>query len=287
MPNDSETTLKILVERNVEPLASVLTASPNLRAKFFANPTRAIGRNLPPAKYWEYGDTYRWWRWIKRYRWRRKIRGRLAQAILLAIAKEIKNKKLSSAVNTDAVFEDFFAPIVRVSQRSFTSVFVLSWAAFGAGLGLIASGVYVAIHHPSSGDSAVVASIFGASGAVSALGAVFAMAKEGIRDAALDNARLRAVLTGFATQLGQLRAVAERPLDEQLTRPTKLAPIKEINADIGRSMKAALDMIPSPSLVRARADQTKTKTATTPRRRSQSSETNAKKQASSSKRTGG
>lgn len=47
--------LEMVVEPHVEPLASVLTATPALRAKLFANPTRAIGSNLPPAKYWEYG----------------------------------------------------------------------------------------------------------------------------------------------------------------------------------------------------------------------------------------
>jgi hypothetical protein len=112
---------------------------------------------------------------------------------------------------------------------------------------LIGSGVYIAIYPPSSGNSTVVASVFGGSGAVSALGAVYAMAKEGIRDAALDHARLRAVLTGFATQLGQLRAVAERPLEEQLSSRLDLEPIEKINDDITKSMEAALKMIPSPT----------------------------------------
>jgi len=259
--------LALFVDANVERLASVLTATPNLRAKFFAKPTRTVGGNLPPAKYWEYGDAFRWWRWIKRYRWRRKIRARLAQAVLLKIAEQIEDRKLSSAVNTDAVFEDFFAPIVRVSQRSFTSVFALSWAAFFAGLGLIASGVYIAIHPPSSGDSTVVASVFGGSGAVSALGAVFAMAKEGIRDAALDHARLRAVLTALATQLGQLRAVAERPVEE-LGTPLDLTPVEKINSEITRAMKAALEMIPSPGAVRAQDATAKVEpTSKSPRRR--------------------
>ena len=36
------------------------------------------------------------------------------------------------------------------------------------------------------------------------------MARSGIREAAGDHARLRVVLTGFATELGQLRALSER-----------------------------------------------------------------------------
>lgn len=247
----------------VERLATVLTATPNLRAKFFANPTRAIGRNLPPVKYWEYGDDYGWLSWIKRYRWHRKLRALLAEAIVLKIAERVSNKQLSSTVNTDAVFEDFFAPIVRVSQRSFTSVFVLSWAAFLAGLGLIGSGVYVALTPQASVDSTVVATVFGGSGAVSALGAVFAMAKEGIRDAALDHARLRAVLTGFATQLGQLRAVAERPV-EQLAKPPDLEPVERINKDITKSMEAALKMIPSPGEARVQEAKAKAQSSSAP-----------------------
>jgi hypothetical protein len=212
---------------------------------FFANPTRAIGKSLPPAKYWEYEEPDRLWRWIRRYRWRRAVRASLAQKIVLKIATQIEGKKLSSAVNTDAVFQDFFAPIVRVSQRTFTSVFFLSWAAFLAGLALIASGVVIAIRHPSSGDATVTASVFGGSGAISALGSVYALATQGIREAALDHARLRAVLTAFATQLGQLRAVAERPVEELRQAPVDLKPYKDLNVAITEAMVAALQAMPS------------------------------------------
>jgi hypothetical protein len=246
--------IREVVDRDRGSLAGVLTATPNLRAKFFANPTKTVGSNLPPTKYWDYGDgVYPLWQWIKRYRWRRRVRACLAQAILEEIASQIKDNKLSSTVNTDAVFEDFFAPIVRVSQRSFTSVFALSWAAFAAGLVLIGFGVYIAVHPPSSGNSTVVATVFGGSGAISALGAVFAMATRGIRDAALDHARLRAVLTALATQLGQLRAIAERPV-EDLGKAIDLKPVEEINSDITRAMESALKMIPSPSEAHAEAE---------------------------------
>src|SRR5712691_5384044 len=116
-------------------LADLLTATPGLRAKLFANPTKEVGRQLPPKKYWNYGT--KWWRW----RARRRARVSLASNILLHIAEDVSSKKLASTVNTDAVFEEFFAPIVKVSQRSFNSVFLLSWGAFVAGLGLIGAGV--------------------------------------------------------------------------------------------------------------------------------------------------
>jgi hypothetical protein len=254
-----------VVEQDFQELATVLTATPNLRAKFFANPTRAIGKNLPPGKYWDYGDDYDWSSWFKRYRWRRKVRARLAERILLTIAADIADNKLSSTVNTDAVFEDFFAPIVRVSQRSFTSVFLLSWAAFFAGLTLIGFGIYIAIAPPSGTNSTVVSTVFGGSGAISALGAVYAMATQGIRDAALDHARLRAVLTGFATQLGQLRALAERPASEQ-ANPVEVKPVVMLNSAITSAMQAALAMIPSPAQAKA-AGATEQRATATKRRR--------------------
>jgi hypothetical protein len=234
-----------VVEKGFQDLATVLTATPSLRAKFFADPTRAIGKNLPPGKYWDYGDNYKWRSWFKRYRWRRTVRARIAERILFTIADEIRENKLSATVNTDAVFEDFFAPIVRVSQRSFTSAFWLSWAAFVAGLTLIGFGIYVAIEPPASGNSTVVSTVFGGSGAISALGAVYAMATQGIREAALDHARLRAVLTGFATQLGQLRAIAEQPAAER-SKPFDVNTVGKINDAITKAMQAALTMIPSP-----------------------------------------
>ena len=33
-------------------LATILTASPNLRAKLFANPTKVVGKQIPRRKYW-------------------------------------------------------------------------------------------------------------------------------------------------------------------------------------------------------------------------------------------
>jgi hypothetical protein len=236
-------------------LTTLLTATPNLRAKFFANPTRQVGRILPPAKSWDYyrkpgrGMWFRPFNWYAPYRYRNE-RAELAKGILDEITQRVADQKITASVNTDSVFEEYFAPIVKVSQRSFASVYALSIAAFVVGISLIGIGAYIAIS-PKSGanspNSTVVASVFGGSGAISSLGAVFAMARKGIREATLDHARVRVVLTAFATQLGQLRAIIEAPpgrmvgiTADQLTIDNAAA----LNGSIAESMKAALAGIP-------------------------------------------
>jgi hypothetical protein len=150
----------------------------------------------------------------------------------------VENQSLSSSINTDTVFDEFFSPIVKVSQRSYTSVYLLSWSAFIIGVVLIGVGTYVGVHPPKGVDGTIVASIFGGSGAVSALGSVFALAVNGIRQATSDLARVRVVLTAFATQLGQLRAQFEGS-STSTTQPT-FGSIIQLNQAIGTAMDGAL-----------------------------------------------
>jgi hypothetical protein len=89
----------------------------------------------------------------------------------------VKEGDLSSTVNTDSVFEDYFRPIVRASELGFNTMFALSIGVFLVGVGLIVAGVYIAIESPAGTNSTVVANIFVGSVAVSALGSVFAMPK--------------------------------------------------------------------------------------------------------------
>jgi hypothetical protein len=244
------------IKDEAETLATLLTATTNLRARFFANPAREAGKSLPPVKYWNYPPPpgWRWlpWYWYgSPFRYRNERR-RLAEAVLEQMIGKVGDQKITAAVNTDSVFEEYFAPIVKVSQRSFTSVYLLSIAAFVAGLGLIGVGTYIAVSPRSGTNSTVVASVFGGSGAISALGAVYAMATKGIRDATLDHARVRVVLTAFATQIGQLRAIIERsPGDEKQTIEVMITQAGTLNQSIKTSMEAALVGIPSPVQIAA------------------------------------
>jgi hypothetical protein len=222
-------------------LAVLLTATPGLRAKLFANPTKQVGRSLPPAKYWDYGVTTNL---PGLHHWRLRIeRRKLAERVLKEVASEIERHELAATVNTDAVFEEFFAPIVKASQWSFSSVTFLSWATFFAGVGLIGAGVWIALAPPANVNPTVMSSIFGGAGATSALGAVYANVKQGIREATVDVARLRMVLTAFATQLGQLRALAEVPPDKANPKPPDLGQIEKINDAITTVTDAALNQM--------------------------------------------
>ena len=221
-------------------LAALLTATPSLRAQFFGNPIRAIGKALPPSKYWAYeggSSMLLPWFWYQPLRYR-KARRALAKAVFDKVAGQVENQKLSSSINTDSVFDEFFSPIVRASQRSFTSVYVLSWAAFVIGVGLIGIGTFIGIHPPKGINGTVVSSVFGGSGAVSALGSVFGMAVNGIRQATSDLARVRVVLTAFATQLGQLRAQFEGS-STSTTQPT-FGSVIALNQAIGEAMGGAI-----------------------------------------------
>jgi hypothetical protein len=97
---------------------------------------------------------------------------------------------------------------------------------------------------PGDTNSTVVGSVFGGSGTIAALGSVYAMATRGIREATIDHARLRMVLTAFATQLGQLRAYAERPPDKD--HLPDVPDITALNEAIGAAMVGALQLVPSP-----------------------------------------
>lgn len=236
------------VNNDAEILSALLIATPNLRARFFANPTRQAGKNLPPAKSWDYrpsGSAWLPWNWYgSPFRYRRE-RALLAKSILRTIKSQAQGGEIAASVNTDSVFEEYFAPIVKVSQQGFTSVFFLSIAAFIAGISLIVVGTFLAVSPRTGTNSTVVSSIFGGSGAISALGAVYAMATRGIREATLDHARVRLVLTAFATQLGQLRTIIEKP------PPQNIRDAKVLNDAIEKSMIAALDGIPSPVELKA------------------------------------
>jgi hypothetical protein len=227
-------------------LAELVTATPSARAAFFSDPIRAIASLLPPPKFWDYGKTMsektKRWYWLPWYWYRplyyRRERQALAMQIFDKVGAKVAGRTLASSINTDSVFEEFFAPIVRASQRSYMSVNFLSWGAFVIGVALIGIGVYVGVDPPKGIDGTIVASVFGGSGAISALGSVYGMSVNGIRQATSDLARVRVVLTSFATQLGQLRALYEG--SSTSTRVPTVDGVSQLNKAIEAAMTAAL-----------------------------------------------
>ena len=114
------------IEDDAKIITTLLLSTPSLRARFFANPTREVGKSLPPAKSWNYSrPAWAWLPWFwpgspARYRQERK---RLAKAILTNIETEVANSTIKASVNADSVFEEYFAPVITVSQRSFAAVY--------------------------------------------------------------------------------------------------------------------------------------------------------------------
>jgi len=178
-----------------------------------------------------------WFPWFHPLRYR-AARRTLAKEVFDKVAGQVVDHTLLSSINTDSVFDEFFSPVVRASQRSYTSIYLLSWAAFVIGVGLIGIGTYIGIHPPKGIDGTTVASVFGGSGAVSALGSVFGMAVSGIRQATSDLARVRVVLTAFATQLGQLRAQFEGSSTGATLPP--FSNVVALNQAIGEAMGSAI-----------------------------------------------
>jgi hypothetical protein len=239
-------------------LATLMTATPGLRAKLFTNPTKQVSKNLPSDGRWNYDPGKKGTdpsNPIPAIRFpfgdaaarRRASRARLYREVIGAISADVTDGKLQTTVNTDAIFEEYFAPLVRVSQRSLRQVLLLTWLAFAAGLALIGAGVWIAVDPPKNVNSTLVASIFGTGGAASTLGAMYARSKQGIREATLDVVKLRMVLTGFATQLGQLRSIAEAPISpvssagqEVATSSSSLDSIRKVNTDITGTVAAAI-----------------------------------------------
>jgi hypothetical protein len=71
------------------------------------------------------------------------------------------------------------------------------------------------------------------------------MAKRGIREATPDHTRVRLVLTAFATQLGQLRSLAERPRDNDADYPfdSALEQLRLVNEAIATTLESANGML--------------------------------------------
>lgn len=241
------------VQTASDTLVTLLTASPSLRAEFFADPDKAVQSHLPSPKNWDSGLDPTWlgFNWFAqrirvRRLCRRLYRARLGKAVLEEIANRVKHENLSATINTEAIYEEYFAPAVHASQRSFDWTIRLSVSVFLIGCLMIVSGVVVALHPVKGVDSTILASIFGGSGAISALGGVYATVLRGMSGATTDHTKLRLVLTGFATELGQLRGCVENISADGVPKTlTDLTKINQVNASINKLMKDATSLIPS------------------------------------------
>lgn len=200
-------------------IALQIAANPDLRARFLKNPGAMIADAVPAERFGLGADRH-----TKRLR--RQV---LAE---VSVAMEKKPETASSA-HAEAVMRQFFREAIRNPELSFVSILWLSVATFAVGAALVVAGLVMVSVGDESTRNAVIAGVFGGSGVVGALGSVYTLARRGVSTANCDHAQIRLVLSGFATELGHLRAIDLNNSDD----------VRAINDRIGEAVSRAVDLI--------------------------------------------
>jgi hypothetical protein len=200
-------------------IARQIVSSPRQRAKLFDDPRAAVAEAVPtkgPFGLTVDPDTKE-----------------LRRQVLEKIPNEMKKGEKASSVHADAVIEQFFQEAIRNPELSFLSILGLSIATFLVGLALIAVGLARVFVGDVTTQEAVIASLFAGGGFAGALGSIYTLTRTGVSLANARHAQLRLILTGFATELGHLRAFELKELDK----------IEEVNGKIREAMKEAVNLI--------------------------------------------
>ena len=190
-----------------EQVKNLIVQNAKLRADYFRNPGKVLAWAEP----------------------RRGLLGRISPASLItrdrraalgnAIELSIGNDpRLMSA--REATFEQnaFLHGALRNPQRTFTAILALSCLAFLTGIGLLAGAFLAAFLGDGTTEKALLGGLSGAGGAVTTLAAIFTLSIDSIRRASGDNAQLRLILTDFATEIANCRAIPiKTPEDAQQT----------------------------------------------------------------------
>ncbi len=211
--------------------AEQIAANPAIRARYLKDPYAAVEQAVParpplglgilgPLRILSPGVD--------------KETKQLREEVLAAVTEVTKDEpETASMRHAEAVMEQFFQAAIRNPERSFLSILGMSGLTFVVGLALVGVGVYVGLAGGDTTQDTVVASVFGGAGVFGALGSVYALARRGVSLANSNHAQIRLVLTGFATELGHLRA-----LDLQ-----EFGQVSEVNQKIREAMKAAVELI--------------------------------------------
>jgi hypothetical protein len=220
-PEDLKEGAEMAERRDVDhvAIAKAIVGTPALREKFFENPNTALARALPSQRWHGVGvdgDT-------------RENRRRVLEQIGDAIREM---PEAASGARSRAVTRQFFGEAIRNPVWSFWAILGLSLATFGVGAALIISGLIMAWTGDDSTRETVIAGVFGGSGVVGTLGAVFKMASGGVSRANATHAQIRVILAGFATELGHLRAIK---VDEDNSLAFKVN--KEIESAVDRTVR--------------------------------------------------
>ncbi len=147
-------------------------------------------------------------------------------------AKVKDNAEMASTVHAEAVTRQFFGEAIRNPELTFRAIVGLSVGTFVIGVALIVVGLVAAVRNDNLNDT-IVASVFGGGGVISTLTSLYTLARKGLRQANANHAQIRLVLTGFASELGHLRAFSLKELDQ----------IERVNKDIRDATNNAVRLI--------------------------------------------
>lgn len=206
-------------ETSAAEIAMQIAANPDLRARFFKDPAAMIADAVPTERFGLGVD-----RDTKRRR----------QQVFAEVSKALAEKpEAASSAHAEAVMRQFFREAIRNPELSFVSILGLSVATFAVGTALVVAGLVMVTVGDESTRNAVIAGVFGGSGIIGALGSVYTLARRGVSVANCDHAQIRLILSGFATELGHLRAIDLNSSSD----------VTAINDRIGDAVSRAVDLI--------------------------------------------
>lgn len=206
-------------EASAAEIALQIAANPDLRAKYFKDPAAMVADAVPPDRFG-----------LGVHRDTRRRR----QQVLFEVSKALEEKpETASSAHAEAVMRQFFREAIRNPELSFVSILGLSIATFAVGAALVVAGLVMVSVGDESTRNAVIAAVFGGSGVIGALGSVYTLARRGVSVANCDHAQIRLVLSGFATELGHLRAIDLNSSDD----------VGAVNDRIGEAVSRAVDLI--------------------------------------------
>ena len=200
-------------------IAWQIAASHRLRAKFLENANEAVAEAVPGKR--PFGLTVH------------PETKKLREQVLAAIPDIMGRGEAASSAHAEAVMRQFFQAAIRNPELSFMSILGLSILTFVVGVALVVTGIVTAFVGDDNTRNTIIASVFGGGGVVSALGSVYTLARRGVSIANADHAQIRLILSGFATELGHLRALPLKNLKQ----------VEEVNGRIRDAMTHAVDVI--------------------------------------------
>lgn len=118
-----------------------------------------------------------------------------------------KDPRLISA--REAYFEKsaFLNEALQNPQRTFDTIVWLSVLAFLVGVSFVVGAFLAGFFGNDTAQKAVLGGLSGGGAAATTIGSVLAISRDSIRKANGDNARLRLILTAFATEITHFRAI--------------------------------------------------------------------------------